>query len=109
MLVARPLVVTMLLSTVPPVDCKCAAAAAGLNSRYREVIVLSPFCPHHSWNYPNGPLLPWSLPLTHRTVHRAREPSRKIDIEQAECETRECESALDTRAAQAAHTCSPAP
>ena len=25
--------VSMLLSTVPPVDCKCAAAAAGLNSR----------------------------------------------------------------------------
>ena len=25
--------VTMSLNTVPPVDCKCAAAAAGLNSR----------------------------------------------------------------------------
>jgi hypothetical protein len=29
----RPQVVTMSLNTVPPVDCKCAAAAAGLNSR----------------------------------------------------------------------------
>ena len=28
----RPLVVTMFLSTVPPVDCKCAAAAAGPSS-----------------------------------------------------------------------------
>ena len=33
MLVARPRVVSMLLNTVPPVDCKCAAAAAGLSSR----------------------------------------------------------------------------
>ena len=37
----RPQVVTMSLNTVPPVDCKCAAAAAGPSSRYREVIVLS--------------------------------------------------------------------
>ena len=29
----RPQVVTMSLNTVPSVDCKCAAAAAGLNSR----------------------------------------------------------------------------
>ena len=33
MLVARPPMVSMLLSTVPPVDCKCAAAAAGPSSR----------------------------------------------------------------------------
>ena len=32
-LVARPLMVTMLLSTVPPVDYKCAAAASSLSSR----------------------------------------------------------------------------
>ena len=32
--ISDPLVVTMfLVSTVPPVDCKCAAAAAGLSSR----------------------------------------------------------------------------
>ena len=36
MLRTRPLVVTMFLSTVPPVDCKCAAAAAGLNSRLAQ-------------------------------------------------------------------------
>ena len=29
----RPRVVTMSLNTVPPVDCKCAAAAAGPSSR----------------------------------------------------------------------------
>ena len=29
----RALVVTMFLNTVPPVDCKCAAAAAGPSSR----------------------------------------------------------------------------
>ena len=33
MLVARPLVVTMFLNTVPPVDCKLAAAARSLSSR----------------------------------------------------------------------------
>ena len=41
----RPQVVTMSLNTVPPVDCKCAAAAAGLSSRLalseRFVAVLS--------------------------------------------------------------------
>ena len=52
--VARPLMVSMLLSTVPPVDCKCAAAAAGPSSRKREVIVLSGFCAHYSWNYPKA-------------------------------------------------------
>jgi hypothetical protein len=44
MLVARPLMVTMLLSTVPSVDCKRAAAARSPSSGEREVIVLSPFC-----------------------------------------------------------------
>ena len=32
----RPRVLTMSLSTVPPVDCKCAAAAAGPSLRLRE-------------------------------------------------------------------------
>ena len=50
MLVARPLMVTMLLSTVPPVDCKWAAAASSPSWRSREVIVLSPFG-FHAWNY----------------------------------------------------------
>ena len=35
-LVARPLMVTMLLSTVPPVECKCAAAAAGPSLRLAQ-------------------------------------------------------------------------
>ena len=53
----RPQVVTMSLNTVPPVDCKCAAAAAGLSSRLalseRFVAVLStpleeqPVLTHH--------------------------------------------------------------
>ena len=32
----RPRVVTMSLNTVPPVDCKCAAAAAGPSSRLAQ-------------------------------------------------------------------------
>ena len=50
----RPQVVTMSLSTVPSVDCKRAAAAAGPSSGQREVLVLSAFCPFSVFSHRRG-------------------------------------------------------